>query len=323
MRPLSPRQLEVLPPRGESYLVVDDVFTNTDPSTGDRRAGIGGGSRRAKELVAGHELSRDYHEEPFETQLTRISGETDKVAMAIWSGVLHGPAVFNLIRTERLLDIAEQMLRFGADRQQRVPGAAEDSQSHHGARAVAPGLGVLRALLRQGAGIDGLAAAGGCDGGERVHVGAAGGANGRGAAAHVPGRQAVPVDPGGCVVGRALAQAGVRAGKEGRGVAADKPDAARELREPDGQGAVGDGPSIPGRGVADQCDESRGCRARQSRPETSMASPDHATRRKRDFPVRSSLRPREVVTDPAEFARLRSTHVPGPLSRKWQPMASA
>ena len=37
-----------------------------------------------------------------------------------------------------------------------------------------------------------------------------------------------------------------------------------------------------------------------------------------DFLVRSKKRPGEVVTDPAEFARLRSSHKPGPLSRKWE-----
>jgi phytanoyl-CoA hydroxylase len=104
--PLSPNQLKHF--HDEGYLVVDKLFTDADlqPVIDEITADM---DHRAKEQVAAGALSRDYAEEPFETRLTRISAETDKVAMAVWNGVLNGPAVFNLIRHNKLVDIAEQM----------------------------------------------------------------------------------------------------------------------------------------------------------------------------------------------------------------------
>lgn len=64
---------------------------------------------RARELVAGGELSQTFEEYPFETRLAKISAETDKVARSIWHGGLTGPAFFNLITYPRLLDVAEQL----------------------------------------------------------------------------------------------------------------------------------------------------------------------------------------------------------------------
>lgn len=54
------------------------------------------------------ELSSDYAEYGFDRRLAEISKETDKVALALWAGVLTGPAIFDLIRHPKLLDIAEQ-----------------------------------------------------------------------------------------------------------------------------------------------------------------------------------------------------------------------
>jgi hypothetical protein len=54
-------------------------------------------------------LSRTYAECDFEHRLDLISRETDQIALAIWNGTLAGPAVFDLIRHPKLLDIAEQL----------------------------------------------------------------------------------------------------------------------------------------------------------------------------------------------------------------------
>src|SRR5258706_3268944 len=97
--PLSPAQIEAF--HREGYLVVDGVFTETDlqPVIDEIDDEVG---LRAKQAMAEGVLSRDYHEEPFDKRLTRISAETDRVAMSIWNGILHGPAVFNLIRNPSL-----------------------------------------------------------------------------------------------------------------------------------------------------------------------------------------------------------------------------
>jgi hypothetical protein len=91
----------------EGFLVVDDVFTEADfqPVRDEITAEI---DRRAASLLASGELSRDYAEEDFEHRLTRISAETDKIAVAIWNGTLAGPAFFSLLTHPVLLDIAEQ-----------------------------------------------------------------------------------------------------------------------------------------------------------------------------------------------------------------------
>ena len=60
-------------------------------------------------LVAKGELSQPYDECGFETRLARISSETDKIAVSIWNGILHGPAIFDLISHPRLVDVAEQL----------------------------------------------------------------------------------------------------------------------------------------------------------------------------------------------------------------------
>jgi len=62
---------------------------------------------RAKKLVDQGELSKLYENESFETRLARISSETPKLAVSIWNGILHGPAIYKLITNSRLLDVAE------------------------------------------------------------------------------------------------------------------------------------------------------------------------------------------------------------------------
>jgi hypothetical protein len=82
----------------ESYLndVVDELNEEID--------------RRAVKLVKKGELSELYAEEGFETRLAKISQETPKLAVSIWNGVLHGPAIFKLISCPQLLDVAESIV---------------------------------------------------------------------------------------------------------------------------------------------------------------------------------------------------------------------
>jgi ectoine hydroxylase-related dioxygenase (phytanoyl-CoA dioxygenase family) len=90
----------------EGYLLIDDVFTDAElqPVVDEITAEI---SERARALVESGELSRTFEEAGFEHQLTCISRETPAVAEAVWNGVLCGPAIFDLIRHPKLLDIAE------------------------------------------------------------------------------------------------------------------------------------------------------------------------------------------------------------------------
>lgn len=62
---------------------------------------------RAKQLFENGEISGIYANESFETRLAKISKETPKLAVSIWNGILHGPAIFELITNEKLLDVAE------------------------------------------------------------------------------------------------------------------------------------------------------------------------------------------------------------------------
>ncbi len=92
----------------EGYLVVADLFSAADlqPVIDEVQEEI---DRRARELVRQGKLSRAYEEEDFLHRLTRITAEHDAVFKGILAGQLCGPAIFNLIRNPRLLDVAEQM----------------------------------------------------------------------------------------------------------------------------------------------------------------------------------------------------------------------
>src|SRR5687768_9685443 len=104
--PLSPEQMEFFDREG--YVIVEGLFSDGDlqPVIDEIHQEV---NRRARDLVAQGELSRTYEEQGFERQLAHISRETDKVAMGIWSGVLAGPALFDLIRNAKVLDVAEQV----------------------------------------------------------------------------------------------------------------------------------------------------------------------------------------------------------------------
>jgi len=92
----------------QGYLVAEDLIPHEaiQPVEDELTAEI---DKRASGLVAKGQLSRAYAEEGFETRLAKISQETDQVAIAIWNGVLHGPAIFHFITEPRLLDAAEQL----------------------------------------------------------------------------------------------------------------------------------------------------------------------------------------------------------------------
>jgi phytanoyl-CoA hydroxylase len=93
----------------EGYVVLEDVIPRPElqPVIDEISAEI---DVRARALAAGGTLSRPYVEEGFETRLARISRETDQIALAIWNGFLHGPAIFHLIGNPNLVNIAEQLV---------------------------------------------------------------------------------------------------------------------------------------------------------------------------------------------------------------------
>jgi ectoine hydroxylase-related dioxygenase (phytanoyl-CoA dioxygenase family) len=93
----------------EGYVVADGLLPaeELEPVIAEISEEI---DRRARALHAEGKLSSLYEEEGFETRLTRISGETDQIALEIWNGSLHGPAVFDLIRNPNLVNAAEQLV---------------------------------------------------------------------------------------------------------------------------------------------------------------------------------------------------------------------
>jgi phytanoyl-CoA hydroxylase len=93
----------------EGYLVVDDLFHDADlqPVIDELAEEV---DRRARELVAAGELSRDYADEGFETRLTRITAETHQLYWSIASGRLAGAAIFGLLANPKLVDLAESLV---------------------------------------------------------------------------------------------------------------------------------------------------------------------------------------------------------------------
>jgi ectoine hydroxylase-related dioxygenase (phytanoyl-CoA dioxygenase family) len=104
---LTPEQIDTF--HREGYLVVEALFGDADlqPVIDEITAEI---ERRATELVAAGELSRSYAEEGFETRLTRVTAETEKLYWSICSGQLAGPGLFGLLAHPRLLDLAEDLM---------------------------------------------------------------------------------------------------------------------------------------------------------------------------------------------------------------------
>ena len=88
------------------YLVIDKVLEDTDLQDviNEINSEI---DVRARKLVKAGALSDLFGNEPFETRLAKISNETPKLAVSIWNGILHGPAIYELITNPKLLDVAE------------------------------------------------------------------------------------------------------------------------------------------------------------------------------------------------------------------------
>src|SRR5271166_2980731 len=93
----------------EGYLVVKDVFTRDDlqPVIDEICQAV---DRRATKLVEEGVLSRTYAEEGFETRLTRITAETERLYWSISSGKLAGRGIFSLLTNPKLLDLATSLV---------------------------------------------------------------------------------------------------------------------------------------------------------------------------------------------------------------------
>lgn len=92
----------------EGYLVIQDLFAAEDlqPAIDDIQRTI---DAKVAALLPAGRLSRSYADFDFEHQLAEISRETDEVARSLWNGVLHGPGFFRLITNPKLLDVAESL----------------------------------------------------------------------------------------------------------------------------------------------------------------------------------------------------------------------
>lgn len=90
----------------QGYLVLEDVLQADDLQAVIDELSIEIDSRARKAVQKG-ELSDSFEEEPFETRLASISKQNPRIAVSIWNGALHGPAIFQLITHPCLLDVAE------------------------------------------------------------------------------------------------------------------------------------------------------------------------------------------------------------------------
>jgi hypothetical protein len=92
----------------EGFLMVPDIFTDADlqPVIDEVSAKI---DELANEYVAAGKLSRSYAEYGFEHRLAKINTETNEIASQLWDARLALPSFFDLMRTPRLLDIAEDL----------------------------------------------------------------------------------------------------------------------------------------------------------------------------------------------------------------------
>jgi phytanoyl-CoA hydroxylase len=92
----------------EGYLVLDDLFRSEDlqPAIDDINRAI---DEKVAELLRSDELTQSYAEYDFEHRLAEIGRETDRVALSLWNGVLHGPGFFRLMTNPKLLDVAESL----------------------------------------------------------------------------------------------------------------------------------------------------------------------------------------------------------------------
>lgn len=92
----------------EGFLVVEDLIPEALLAHLERgiTAQI---DRLASDLVRAGELSSTFADAPFITRLTEITAENTRVIKEITDGALAIPAIFELIRSEPLLDVAESL----------------------------------------------------------------------------------------------------------------------------------------------------------------------------------------------------------------------
>ena len=93
----------------EGFIVFENLFNDNDLQEviNELNSEV---NELARGMIKQKKLSRTYEEYDFIHQLTKISQESDALAVSIWNGHLSGPAVFNLIRNPKLLDIVESFL---------------------------------------------------------------------------------------------------------------------------------------------------------------------------------------------------------------------
>jgi phytanoyl-CoA hydroxylase len=92
----------------EGYLVLDHILDDNDlqPVIDEISSEI---EVRSRELLENGDISNAYENEGFETRLSKISEQSPKLAVSIWNEILHGPAIFNLITNDKILDVAESL----------------------------------------------------------------------------------------------------------------------------------------------------------------------------------------------------------------------
>ncbi|MCG8306038.1 MAG: phytanoyl-CoA dioxygenase family protein [Cytophagales bacterium] len=90
----------------QGYLVINKVLDSTDLEAviDELTSEI---DKRADQMFKDGDISELFENEPFETRLAKISAQSPKLAVSIWNGILHGPAIFELITNPKLLDVAE------------------------------------------------------------------------------------------------------------------------------------------------------------------------------------------------------------------------
>lgn len=92
----------------QGYLVVEDLFTDDELQgvIDEIHAEI---NARARQFVEAGKLPQTYEEAGFLRQLALISEHSREIAKSVWNGLLSGPAIFDLIRNPKLLDVAESL----------------------------------------------------------------------------------------------------------------------------------------------------------------------------------------------------------------------
>lgn len=296
----------------DGYVVAEGLFTDADlqPVIDEISDEV---DRRAKELVAQGALSHDYAEMGFERRLAEISRETDRVALSIWNGNLSGPAFFDLIRHPRLLDVAEQLC-----------GPEIIASSVYRLRPKIPNYNYGAVPWHQDSGYTEPY----CDSALMVTVWLP-------LVDATPERGCLWVQPG-------VHKGGVLRHEKRRGKSyLVIPDAALPsvapvcvpMRKGDALLMTNTTPHVSFENTSDVVRWSMDLRYQSARlptnaaitrlpgetgPETEPAAPPACYPPEADFLVRSQARPREVVSDPAVFHRIRTEHLAAPITDRWE-----